>query len=138
MGDWYWIGVVAGVGVALGVLLSGVLAGSRLGAIVAALPAAAGGVGLGFLVDNWNEALGGGIGGVLGALGAAQLVRGALHRGGTRGGTAVLVAGGSVALAALALIPGVGYLEAVAAPALAARLRRRAGERYAGLRSLAR
>ena len=138
MGDWYWIGVVAGVGVALGVLLSGLLGGWSRAALAAAVPAAAGGVGVGFLVDNWNEALGGGIGGVLGALGAAQVVGGALQRGGTRGGTALLVAGGSLALAALALIPGVGYLEAVAAPALAARLRRRAGERYAGLRSLAR
>jgi hypothetical protein len=31
----------------------------------------------------------------------------------------------------------VGYLQAVALPALAARLRRTQGERYAGLRSLA-
>jgi hypothetical protein len=41
-------------------------------------------------------------------------------------------------LALLALIPLVGYLEAVAVPAVAARLRRRAGARYAGLRVLAR
>jgi hypothetical protein len=41
-------------------------------------------------------------------------------------------------LAALALVPFVGYLEAVALPALAARARRRRPERYAGLRSLAR
>ena len=138
MGDWYWIGVVAGVGVALGVLLSGLLGGWSRAALAAAVPAAAGGVGVGFLVDNWNEALGGGIGGVLGALGAAQVVGGALQRGGTRGGTALLVAGGSLALAALALIPVVVYLAAVAVPALAARLRRRAGERYAVLRGLAR
>jgi hypothetical protein len=38
----------------------------------------------------------------------------------------------------LALIPGVGYLLAVAVPALAARLRRRESRRYAGLRVLAR
>jgi hypothetical protein len=44
----------------------------------------------------------------------------------------------AVVVAALALIPGVGYLEAVAIPALGARLRRRGGERYAGLRILAR
>ena len=41
-------------------------------------------------------------------------------------------------LAGLALIPGAGYLEAVALPALAARLRRSQADRYAGLRSLAR
>jgi hypothetical protein len=41
-------------------------------------------------------------------------------------------------LAALAFIPIVGYLEAIALPALAARLRRTQADRYAGLRSLAR
>ena len=63
---------------------------------------------------------------------------GTLDRGGTRGGTALLVGLASLVLAALALIPFVGYLEAVAVPALAARARRRRPERYAGLRSLAR
>ena len=42
-----------------------------------------------------------------------------------------------VVLAAVAWIPVVGYLEATLLPALAARLRGRADERYAGLRSLA-
>jgi len=40
-------------------------------------------------------------------------------------------------LAAVAWIPVAGYLEATLVPALAARLRGRADERYAGLRSLA-
>jgi hypothetical protein len=44
----------------------------------------------------------------------------------------------SLLLAALALIPVVGFLEAVGLPAFGARARRREGERYAGLRSLAR
>jgi hypothetical protein len=39
--------------------------------------------------------------------------------------------------AALAFVPVVGYLEAVAVPALGARARRRTPERHAGLRSLA-
>ena len=39
--------------------------------------------------------------------------------------------------AALAFVPVLGYLTAVALPGLAARLRRRAPERYAGLRTLA-
>jgi hypothetical protein len=43
-----------------------------------------------------------------------------------------------VVLAALTWIPIVGYLEAAIVPALAARLRGRMPERYAGLRSLAR
>jgi hypothetical protein len=38
----------------------------------------------------------------------------------------------------LALVPAVGYVEAVVVPALAARLRRRTGRSYAGLRVLAR
>jgi hypothetical protein len=52
---------------------------------------------------------------------------------------ALVLAGASlaVAVAALAFVPVVGYLEAVVVPALAARLRRRTAERYAGLRSLA-
>jgi hypothetical protein len=43
----------------------------------------------------------------------------------------------AVVVAALAFVPVVGYLEALALPAFAARLRRRAPERYAGLRTLA-
>jgi hypothetical protein len=49
----------------------------------------------------------------------------------------LLVAGAALVVAGLAWIPAVGYLEALALPALAARLRRRAPERYAGLRTLA-
>jgi hypothetical protein len=65
------------------------------------------------------------------------IVSGALRRGGTRGGLAVIVATAALVLGALAIVPVVGYLQAVALPALAARLRRTQGERYAGLRSLA-
>jgi hypothetical protein len=64
-------------------------------------------------------------------------VRGALRRGGTAGGTAALVAVAALVAAGLAWIPVVGYLEALALPAFAARLRRREPERYAGLRTLA-
>lgn len=138
MGDWYWIGLAVGIGVGCGLASSGLLAAFRAGLVAAALVAVAAGVGIGFALANWDEALGGGLGGLAGSLGSAQLVRGTLRRGGTRGGTAVLVALAALAVAALALVPGLGYLEAVALPALAARLRRRAGERYAGLRVLAR
>jgi hypothetical protein len=75
---------------------------------------------------------------VIGALAAAFLVAGTLGRGGTRGGTAALVVGSGVALAALAFIPVVGYLEAAVVPVLTARARRRRPERHAGLRTLAR
>jgi hypothetical protein len=37
----------------------------------------------------------------------------------------------------LAFVPLVGYIEAVTAPLVGGRLRRRAGEKYAGLRVLA-
>jgi hypothetical protein len=138
MGDWYWIGLAVGVGAALGLLFSGLLSSTRGGVAAAILLGAGAGLGVGFALDNWDEAVGGGLGGLAGALGSAQVVRGALGRGGTRSGTAVLVAIAALVTAALALIPGVGYLEALALPALGARLRRRGGERYAGLRILAR
>jgi hypothetical protein len=139
MWEWYRIGVCAGVGLGVGVLLTGLLGGRRvLGVALAALAAAAAGVGVGLALDNWDDALAGGLGGPLGAVSSFALVRGALKRGGTRGGTAFLVGVGGLALAALALVPFVGYAEAVLVPALGARLRGRDGERYAGLRILAR
>jgi hypothetical protein len=138
MGGWYWIGVCAGLGVGIGVLLAGFLAGTRVALIAALVVAGAAGVGVGFVIGDWNEAIGGGGGGVLGAIGAAQLVAGTLRRGGARFGTAVFVGLAALLLAALAWVPAAGYLEVVLVPTLAARLRRRAPERYAGLRSLAR
>jgi len=137
MGSWYWIGVCAGLGVAVGVLCAGLFAGTRI-ALTAALVLAVGiGVAIGFGLGEWDEAIGGGAGGALGAIGGAQLVMGTLRRGGARFGTAVFVGIAAVVLAALAWIPIVGYLEAAIVPAFAARLRGRAPERYAGLRSLA-
>jgi len=137
VGSWYWIGVCAGLGVAIGVLLSGLLAGTRAGVPAAIVLAVLAGVGVGFLIGEWEEAIGGGAGGALGALGAARLVAGTLRRGGARFGTAVFLGVAALLLAGLAWIPVAGYLEATLVPALAARLRGRAPERYAGLRSLA-
>jgi hypothetical protein len=139
MGAWYWIGVSVGLGAAGGVLVAGLAARIVVGAIVIAAVA---GVGLGYAIDAWQsggwvDLLGGGAGGIAAVLGALQIVRGALRRGGTAGGTAALVAGAAILAAGLAWIPVVGFLEALALPVLAARLRRRAPERYAGLRTLA-
>jgi hypothetical protein len=139
MGAWYWIGVSVGLGAAGGVLVAGVAARIVVAAIVAA---ALVGIGLGYAIDAWQpggwiDLLGGAAGGVAASLGALQIVHGALRRGGTAGGTAALVAGAALLVAGLAWIPAVGYLEALALPVLAARLRRRAPERYAGLRTLA-
>ena len=138
MGTWYTIGVCAGLGVALAVSLSGALAATRRGLAVAAVLAAAGAAGVALVLFSWPQAVAAAVGATLGALGAAPVVRGTLQRGGTRGGTAALVVVAALVLALLALIPVAGYVEAVALPALAARLRRRGGARYAGLRVLAR
>jgi hypothetical protein len=137
MGGWYWIGVAAGLGVAVGVLIAAFLAGTRAALTAALVLSAGAGVALGFGIGEWDEAVGGGAGGALGAIASAQLVTGTLRRGGARFGTAVFVGLAALVLAALAWVPAVGFLEATLVPAFAARLRARAPERYAGLRSLA-
>lgn len=139
MWETYRIGLALGLGIAIGGLVSALLAPRRaLPLSAAGLASAAAGAAVGYAIGGWHEAVGGGAGGVLGALVVAVLVGGTLSRGGTRAGTAALVGLGALVLAALALVPFVGYLEAVALPALAGRARRRQPERYAGLRSLAR
>jgi hypothetical protein len=133
VGDWYTVGILVGLGAAIGVAATAVLRRAIVALVVAVVVTVA----IGFAFGQWDEALGGAIGAACGSLGSVPIVSGTLRRGGTRGGTALLL--GLVALvgAALAFVPVVGYLEAVAVPALGARLRRRAPERHAGLRSLA-
>ena len=109
MGAWYTIGLALGLGTALGVLFAGLLSSTPLGRGAAVVLA-----------------------------GAAGAVAGALRRGGTRGGLALIVAAVAAGLTGLAFVPGAGYLEALALPVLAVRLRRTQADRYAGLRSLAR
>jgi hypothetical protein len=142
MGGWYWIGLCAGLGAGAGVLLAGIAGAARAALVAAGVLALAAGAGIGLAVDSWQpggwgDVVAGVAGGLAGAFGAAQIVRGALRRGGTRGGTAALVGGAALVVAALALVPVLGYLEALALPVLAVRLRRRTPERYAGLRTLA-
>jgi hypothetical protein len=137
VGGWYTIGLAAGLGAALGVLAAALLAWTRVGLPGAALLAAAAGAGVALAFGDWPEAVAGGLGGVLSAAGAAPIARGALARGGTRTGTAVFLGGGAFGLAALAFVPVVGYLEPLAVAGLGARLRRRSGQTYAGLRILA-
>jgi hypothetical protein len=143
MGSWYWIGVCFGLGAAVGVLFAGLAGTERVWRTVAILVAAAVGAAIGFGIESWQpggwaDLVGGIVGALAGALGASQVVRGALRRGGTPGGTALLVSGAAVVVAALAWIPVVGYLLALALPLVAVRLRRTQPERYAGLRTLAR
>ena len=59
MGEWYWIGLLVGVGAGLGVLFTGVLSTVRGGVVAAIVLAAAAGVALGFALEDWDEALGG-------------------------------------------------------------------------------
>src|SRR5579884_1847535 len=124
MAAWYWIGVFAGVGAAFGLAAAAVF--PRW--LAAALPAAALGAAVGYLALSWPEAIGGGLGGVAGAV----------RRGGTRGGLAFFVAIAALGAAAVAFVPALGYLETIALPAFGLRLRSRLPERYAGLRTLAR
>jgi hypothetical protein len=138
MADIYWIGVFLGLGLAIGVLLAGLLAGSRAGMLVAATLAAVAGFALGIVLRDEPEAAAGAIGGIFGAVATAEIVAGALRRGGARAGTALLVAGAALGVAALAFVPIAGYIATLALPGLAMRLRRRQPERYAGLRTLAR
>jgi hypothetical protein len=138
MGAWYTIGLFAGLGAALGVLFTGALGATRTGLLLAAALGAGAGLAVGLAIGEWDEAAGGAAGGLLGAVGAAQVVQGTLRRGGTRAGTAIWVGAGALLVAALAWVPGLGYLEALSVPVAGARLRRRTPKRFAGLRTLAR
>ncbi len=115
MGDWYTVGILVGLGAAIGVAATGALRRALVGVVIAVVCSVA----LGFAFGQWDEAAGAAAGAICGALGSAPLVSGTLRRGGTRVGTATL------------------YLEALAVPVLGARLRRRAPDKHAGLRSLA-
>jgi hypothetical protein len=138
MGAWYTLGVSAGLAAACGVLLAGVLARIPRGPLVVAALALAAGIAIGLGVWGTGEAIAGAVGGLLGGFGAATIARGALGRGGTRGGLALLLAAAAIVVALLALVPVVGYLEPLVLLVLAARIRARSGSRYAGLRILAR
>ena len=137
MGEWYEIGVTVGIGVAAGIAFAGVLAGLRFGVASTLLGAVAVGIVAGLLVNGWIGATGGVVGAVIGSISAAAVVRGAGRRGATVGGTAFLLVGAAIVVGLLALIPVVGYVEAVVLPIVAARRARRSPEKYAGLRSLA-
>lgn len=134
MGSWYTIGILAGIGASLGVLAVALAGRLVIAAGAAAVVAAV----IGFFVFGWPQAVAGAVGAICGGVGAWPLATGALRRGGTRGGTATLLGLAALVGAGLAFIPVVGYLEPLAVLALGLRLRRRAPERHAGLRSLAR
>src|SRR5262249_29121803 len=144
MGAWYWIGVSAGLGAAVGILIAAAAgAGVRVVLVVAGVAAVVAGALVGFGVDEyapggWEDIVLGVVGAVLGLLSAALILRGALRRGGTRGGTGALVAGSAFVVAALAWIPAARYVIVIVLLVFAVRVRRAQPERYAGLRTLAR
>jgi hypothetical protein len=137
VGAWYAIGVAAGLGAAIGLVLASLAAGRRTLVVAAAAAATVVAAALGYLFDEW-AAVSGALGAILGAVVGGQLAGGAVARGGTRVGTALLVTGAAIVVAGLALVPLVGYVEVAALPVLAVRLRRRSRDTYAGLRILAR
>ncbi len=137
MGSWYTIGLCLGLGLGIGVVLVGILGSNVLGAGVSAIVGVALGAAIGIAIGDPAELVAGGVGGFLGALASAAVVHGALRRGGTRTGIAAYVGALGLLICVLALIPAVGYVEAVAIPLLAARMRGREAERFAGLRTLA-
>jgi hypothetical protein len=119
--DWYWLGVLLGLGVADGA------AGREarravLGAVSLIVLAVA--LAISFLVFVWW--------GIAAFVAAALLTGLALRR---LSHAARLVA--TLSTGVLAFVPAVGYGLAVLAPLAGARLGRRAGGRYAGLRILA-
>ena len=137
MGAWYTIGLCLGIGLGIGVVLVGVLGSNLLGAGVGAIVGAAIGAAIGLGIGGAAEAtIAGVVGGFLGGLSAAAVVHGALRRGGTRIGIAAYVGVLGLLICMLALIPVLGYVEAVAIPLGAARRGRQAA-RFAGLRTLA-
>lgn len=138
MGSWYTIGLCLGLGLGFGVILSGLLAVNRVGIGVAVVAGAAAGAVLGwFVIGGLPETIAGGVGGLLGGLSAAAVVRGALRRGATRTGVAAYVGAAGFLVCLVALVPIAGYLAAVVFPVLAARMRGREAARFAGLRTLA-
>ena len=121
--DWYWLGVALGLGVAAGIPGLG-RRGDRV-VPYAAIAGVAVAVGLiAALAVGW-AVVATLVGVAIGVFFLRHLTR-----------EAVPVA--TLAAALLAFVPGLGYVEALAAPFLGRRLGQRAGERYAGLRILAR
>src|SRR5215217_4804162 len=110
---------MVGIGTAAGVLTTALVPRAIVAVTVPAVVAAI----VGLVLLGWGEAIGGAVGGVAGGVGATPIVTGALRRGGTRTGLALLVGLAAIAAGALAFVPVAGYVEAVVVPALGLRVR---------------
>jgi hypothetical protein len=137
VGSWYTIGLCLGLGLGFGVILSGLLGVNAVGIGAAVVSGAAVGTVVGYAIGELPETIAGGVGGLLGALAAAAVVRGAMRRGATRMGLAAYVGAVGLLVCLVAFVPVAGYLAAVVLPFLAARMRGRQAARFAGLRTLA-
>jgi hypothetical protein len=123
--DWYLLGVAAGLGVAVGIAAVWLARGALLRPVAAAalLAFLSAGVVIALLAVVWA---------------AVALVGGAaIAAASVRKLAAEALPAAALGAALVALVPLLGYVEAVAAPFLGRRLDRRAGSRYAGLRVLA-
>ena len=120
--DWYFVGVAVGLGVTAGIPGLPREQGRELAVGVATVVAVAAGF-IAALVTLWAV-----LATLLGlAIGVFSFRRLA----------AAAIPAATLAAAVLALVPVLGYLEALLSPIVGARLRRRADQRYAGLRILA-
>jgi uncharacterized protein DUF4126 len=127
-----WIAVV--VELAIDAFWPGAQAGARLARRVVA-----GGLAFELAAGGEVPYAGLAIGAVVAAAAALVMRRirsGAVKAGGDLRGTALVEDGAGLAASALAIVPLVGYLLAGAAAALLARVRRREGRKYEGLRVL--
>jgi hypothetical protein len=121
--DWYWLGVGLGLGVAAGIPGLPRDEGRRFAVPFVTFVAVAAGV-IAALAVVWVVfATLAGL--AVGVFSFRHLSRAA-------------VPAASLAAAALAFVPALGYVEALGAPVVGGRLRRRAAGRFAGLRVLAR
>jgi hypothetical protein len=123
--DWYLLGVATGLGVSAGIAsvwLAG-RAALRPLAVLVLTGAVALVVAIAVLAVGW-ALVGGGVGLAVAAASMRRLAATALPA-------------AALAAAAFAAVPLAGYVEAVLAPVVGARLGRRADTRYAGLRVLA-
>jgi hypothetical protein len=118
--DWYWLGVVVGLGVATGAAF---LRGPTVYALASLVALVAAVVIVVLALPAWAFGAAGGSA----AVGWLSLRRLAV----------AAVPAAFLALAIAAFVPALGYVEALVSPVLAGRLRQRAAGRYAGLRVLA-
>ena len=120
--DVYLVGLALGLGIAAGAPGPRAAGGRLLAVALIVAAAVAAGV-IGVFATGWAI--------------IATLVGVAIGVFSFRSLSAAAIPAAAIALALLAIVPVAGYLEALAAPILGQRLRRRSSGRYAGLRVLA-